>query len=429
MADQDGDADGGRINRRKFVTGMSALGLGGVAGCLGDNGGDGTATPGGTPTGTTATDVTPTDTTLPGTTATDVTPTDTETGTDTPAEPSFGGLPAGLTYQFFEGAESLDGLDDRAPTSSGDVDHMTTEPEDGTGAFRFTGTVSTGERLFPGNYEFASDPELLSAGRLRITIAGIDLQFPGGTRSLRIPAGTHDVRVEFLQENADDQVVLGWRGPFGGLLPRIAESDPFRSELQAGGQYEIHVGEAPETKQMQMPNSASAESRRSLAVGTPSYRNFCVDLNTGAVPYAWFGAFLDYGPMVAYGQGRGDDPGQPLGETFSVGGVDYPIRIGDPDAEPTVEFRAHRERPAFELHYAVDGTPIVQEIEGVTGALGLSYTVRFEEFPSRTVYFLTAEDAPIEREASVGTWNGGRLAISERVEAFTVTVTNTEVGA
>jgi hypothetical protein len=62
------------------------------------------------------------------------------------------------------------------------------------------------------------------------------------------------------------------------------------------------------------------------------------------------------------------------------------------------------------------------------GDLGLTYTVRFADELSRRVYFLTAEDAPIEREASVGTWNGGTLAVDEQVNAFTVTVTNTEVG-
>jgi hypothetical protein len=418
MTDRNPDGRGSHVDRRKFVAGMSAFGLGGAAGCLSDGGGDGTATPTVTPT---TTESAPPDTATPA-------PTDTTTGGETPTEPSFGRLPEGLTYQFFEGVESLSSLGNRTPTSSGEIDHMTTDPEDGPGVFRYTGTVSMGERLFAGTYEFASDPDLLSAGRLRLLVDGNEIQFSGDTRSLRFSEGTHDLTVEFRQEGAGDQVTLGWRGPLGGLLPRVAETDPFRSALQAGGQYEMHVGETLETKQMQMPDSGSEESRRSLAVGPPSYRNFCVDLNTAAIPYAWFGAFLDYGPVVAYGSGRGDDPGQPLGETFDVGGVDYPIRIGNPDDEPTVEFLRHRERPAFELHHAVDGTHVIQEVEGVVGDLGLTYTVRFADELSRRVYFLTAEDAPIEREASVGTWNGGTLAVDEQVDAFTVTVTNTEVG-
>lgn len=431
MRDNTNVTEDGPISRRIFVAGMTALGVGGAAGCLSD--GDGTASPGNGETTDTSTDEgsvnTPTDG-MPADTSTDETTTDTstdETPTDTPQRSM--GVPTGLTYQFYEGVESLSNLEDSAPTSSGDVTHMTTEAEDGTGAFRFTGELVLGGRLPAGPYTFTSELAGSSVDTLRMQVNGNDIQFSTNTWELRLPEGTHDLTVDFLQESAGDQVNLGWKGPMGSLLPRIAEADPFRSEMQEGGTYEIHVGERLVTKQMQMPNSGSDESKRSLAVGPTSYRNFCVDLNTGNVPYAWFGAFLDYGPMVSYGGGRGDSPGQPLGTTFDVGGVDYPIRIGSPDAEPTVEFVAHRERPTFEVHYDVDGTRVVQQVEGVYGEMGLTYTVRFEEFPSRTVYFLTDPDAPIEREASAGTWNDGRLELTERLEEFTVTVTNTEVGS
>jgi hypothetical protein len=425
MAENNNVTRDGSVGRRMFVSGMTALGVGGAAGCLSDGGGDGTASPGEETTETTdaSTDEGSTDT------STDETATDTPsdgTPTDTPASPE--GVPTGLTYQFYEGVESLSNLEDSTPTSSGDVTHMTTELEDGTGAFRFTGELVLGPRLPAGAYTFTSDLADSSEDRLRMSVNGNEIQFTTTTWELRLPEGTHDLTVDFLRESADDQVNLGWKGPMGSLLPRIAESDPFRGEIKEGGKYEIHVGDRLETKQMQMPNSGSDSSKRSLAVGPTSYRNFCVDLNTGNVPYAWFGAFLDYGPMVSYGGGRGDSPGQPLGTTFDVGGVDYPVRIGSVEEEPTVEFVAHRERPTFELHYDVDGTRVVQQVEGVSGEMGLTYTVQFEELPSKTVYFLTDPDAPIDREASVGTWNGGELQISERVEEFTVTVTNTEVG-
>jgi hypothetical protein len=406
------------IDRRKFVAGMSALGVAGAAGCLGDDEGGGTDTR--TPTGTDEPNPT-----------SPAPPTDTETPTDTatPKEPEFESIPADLTYQFFDGEfDSMPNFDTLTPSDSGEPDVITAEPADGPGAFRYTATLPIGGRLSTGTYVFHADTSLVSEGRLTMYLSGNELNFSDGTTSLFLN-GPSDITIEYYQTGADGEISLGWKGPYGELLPRIADTDPVRQARQAQGRYEVEVGRYPNSKRMQMPDSGSDESKRSLAVGLPSLRNFCFDANTAAVKYGWVGAFIDYGPMVAYGSGRGDDPGQPLGVTFDVGGMDYPLRIGDTDAEPTVEFQGYRETPhPTELYYTVDGNAVTQVVRGITDGVGLEYTFRFEEPPSVAVYFHTAEDADIERSASQGSWNGGTLEITDQVDEFTVTITNTVLG-
>ena len=425
MSDTNNEGDESHgFDRRKFVGGIGALGIAGAAGCLGD-GSDG-GTPGGTDAPGTDTPGTDTDTATddPGTD----TPETTETPTEAPAS-GFESVPTGLVYQFFEGSfDGMPNFDDIEPTGAGEPEIITSEFENGAGAFRFEGTIPIGDRLQAGTYTFHVDEEMVSSGQLAVYVSGNELSFSGGQTDLLL-SQTRDITVEYYQNSDSGEISLGWEGTHGELLPRIAERDPVRRSLEAEGRYEVEVGAHPGSKRIQMPNSGNGGSRRSLAVGLPSYRNFCFDANNGGVQYGWIGAFLDYGPMVAYGGGRGDDPGQPLGATFDVGGVEYPLRIGNPNVEPEVEFLGYRETPhPPELHYTVDGNEVTQEVTGVTGGVGLEYTFTFEQQPAQVVYYHTAEDADIERDASVGTWDGATLQIAEQVEEFTVTITNTGVG-
>jgi hypothetical protein len=431
MTDTDNTESSHTVDRRKFVAGVGALGAGGAAGCLSDGSGDGetpTGTSGSTPTGTSGS--TPTETPGPDT-PTDTepgtdTPEDTETPTETPAGPEFEPIPTNLVYQFFEGSfDEMPNFGDMKPTSAGEPDIISSEFEDGAGAFRFEGTIPIGDRLPGGTYTFYADENMVSSGQMAMYVSGNELSFSGGQTSLLLDA-TRDITVEFYRTSDGEEISLGWEGSYGELLPRIAERDPVRQSRQAQGRYEVEVGGYPNGKRIQMPNSGSDESKRSLAVGLPTYRNFCFDANNGGVQYGWIGAFLDYGPMVAYGGGRGDDPGQPLGETFDIGGVDYPLRIGNANVEPEVEFLGYRETPhPPELHYTVDGKKVIQQVTGVTDGVGLEYTFTFEDLPAQVVYYRTADDADIERDADVGTWDGGTLQIAEQVEEFTVTITNT----
>jgi hypothetical protein len=416
--------DGGAVNRRKFVAGTSALGVAGVAGCLGDDGGEGTDAP--TPTGepNPTSPAPPTDTEPP-------TDTTTGTATDTPDEPAFGSIPANLTYQYFEGGFSeLPNFDNLAPTSSGDLTggKISLDPaERGENfGFVFEGDLVIGDRLPSGAYTFAA------AASNTVALYVNDTEFleasgEAAEQSVQLREGTRKLRVEYAHAGGSPHLGVGWRGTLGELLPRLAETDPFRADLGMPTEYqgptdpslEIDVGARPRVKRIQMPGA----SARALAVGMPDLTNYCFDPTTGGVKYAWTGAFLNYGPIISYGAGRGDDPADVLGLRFPIGGMDHPLRIGDADAEPEVEFLGCRETPhPPELWYTVDGREVTHTVAGTPGSPGVTHTIGFEEAPSEMVYFHTADDG-VRREASDGEWNGTTLEVAAGVEAFSVTVT------
>jgi hypothetical protein len=420
MTETTGDErdDAGRVDRRKFLAGVGALGAGGVAGCLGDDDGD---SPTSTPADPTEGSPSPTadpETMSPPTTATP----------QLPDEPAFDPMPADLTYEYHEGEFSSMPDFDASPTESGDADRITADLADGPGALRFTGTLPVGERLESGTYTFLVGSELVSAGRLKLSLNGRELSVTGEESTVFIDEGEHEFGVAYYQPEDGGQISLGWRGTYGELLPPLADTDPERRGKQRY-EYELAPRGRCQGKMMQMPNSGSELSQRSIAVGLPTYTNYCFDMNTCSVKYAWRGAFLDYGPLSSYGGAAGDENGQPLGLKYAVGAVDRPLRVGDPDAVPDTEYRAYREEPyPATLYYTVDGIDVTQAVEGVFGTLGLRYTFQFDGAPSDPVYFLTAEGDKFERTASAGTWDGPTLEVPAETEAFTVTVINTRVG-
>jgi hypothetical protein len=413
----------GQVRRRRFLAGIGVLGAGGAAGCLGD--GDGGSP---TPTPTDPGDGSPPSATDPGTTDPPTTSTPTPTPT-LPDEPAFDALPADLSYEYHDGEFSaMPAFGGESATESGPADRITADLADGAGALRFAGTLPVGDRLEPGSYTFLTGPELVSEGRLKLSLNGRELALSGETSTIFIDEGDNELVVEYYQPGSGGQISLGWRGTYGELLPPLADTDPERRGKQQY-EYELAPRGRCQGKMMQMPNSGSELSQRSIAVALPTFTNYCFDMNTCSVRYAWRGAFLDYGPLSSYGGAAGDENGQPLGLLYDVGAVNYPLRIGDPDAVPDTEYRAYREEPyPAELHYTVDGVDVTQAVEGVFGTLGLRYTVRFDGAPSDPVYFLTAQGEKFDRSASAGTWDGATLEVPAGTEEFTATVVNTRVG-
>jgi hypothetical protein len=437
--DRENPRDGARLRRRLFVAGVGSLGVGGVAGCLGD-GDDGAA---GTPTRTGE----PPDTA-----------TDTETGTRTQtrtrtATPSggeeFEPLLSDLTYEYYEGSFSgMPNFDERTPVASdtlegGPLSTSYAQREENF-ALVFEGEFPIGSRLLSGEYTVAADPD----DALRLFLGGrkameVTAETAPQERALFLQDGSREFRIEYVHSTGASRIGLGWRGTFGELLPRISETDPMREALGVPMQYqgptgpslETEVGTRPAVKWIKMPTSGDGGGggrsppglTKAVAVGLPDLTNYCFDMRTGGLKYAWYGSFINYGPIISFGEGRGDGPARLLGKLFPVGAVDYPVRIGDPDAEPTVEFGGCREAPhPPELRYGVDGHGLTHTVEGLSGTLGLRHTFAFEDVPSERVYFHTA-DENITREASDGEWSGGTLEVPAGIAEFSVTITAREV--
>lgn len=387
--------------RRRFLRTVGAAGAVGVAGCVGDdeNGtsgenGDGENDENGDEDGT--------------------------GGDDEDASHEETYLLEEVSYGYYEG--DWDGFPDfaeRTPDDEGTLDEisLSARERDVDFAFRFEGDLLVGDHLEPGTYSFA----LESAGDARLSIDGsVVLDIDGGTEddaTARLDAGTNALQLDYVAAGSEPLLGLGWRGVYDELLPRISEYDP----LRAGDEFafEIEVRCRPEVAQLRLPDTAV----RSVAVGLPNAANCVFDTTTGAVRYAWFGAFLEYGEMVGYGEGRGDhEPVAVLGDRFSVEGVDHPLRVGDPDSVPEIEFLGYREAPyPPALRYRVDDHRVEQAIEKPPEGAGLRYTFSFPDEPSEPVYFHTA-DEELDRSASDGEWDGAVLEVPADVSEFSVTV-------
>jgi hypothetical protein len=103
--------------------------------------------------------------------------------------------------------------------------------------------------------------------------------------------------------------------------------------------------------------------------------------------------------------------------------VDAPLRVGDPDAEPTVEFQGYHESPRPPaLEYSVDGHAVTHTIESVDGAVGLAHTIQFDEPPSQPMYYVTDASADVERSAETGTWTDGVLEVPAGTAELSFTI-------
>lgn len=328
-----------------------------------------------------------------------------------------------LTYEYYEdiGSDFPNFEDLEAVETGTPDDHLVSlspREQDSEYGFVFEGQLEIGTVLDPGEYTFtlASDP----GARLLVDDAAV-VDSPDGpadeSSPVQLDEGTHQLRLEYADADGGQTLALGWEDPYGELLPRISADDPLRTGDQF--QFEVETRLRPATKRMDMPDS----SVRSLSVGLYPNTNYCFDTTTATVQYGWRGAFLDSGPMIAYGEGRGNDPGEILGTQFSVGAVDYPLRFGDADAEPDVEFLGYRAWPyPPELRYSVDGREVAQTVDRASDGIGLEYAFEIDDPPAEPIYFLTAADADIEREASTGEWDDGVLEVPAGESTFSVTV-------
>jgi len=286
----------------------------------------------------------------------------------------------------------------------------------------FEREIPVGNGFDPGEYTFTltADP----AARLLVDGSVVIDATDGAsetTGTIELTEGTRTLRLEYADQSGGHSLALGWEDPYGALLPRIAESDPLRTGQSFDWEMAVGAGE-PETKRMSMPDSAV----RSLSVGLYPNTNYCFDTTTATVRYGWRGGFLDPGPMISYGSGRGNGEGNLLGTQFETAGVDWPLRVGDVDTEPTFEFQGYTESPSPPtLRYSVDGHAVTHTIEPVEGAVGLAHTIQFDDPPEEPMYYVTEAGAAVERSATTGAWTDGVLEVpaGESTLEFTISPT------
>ncbi|HZO86512.1 MAG TPA: hypothetical protein VFC26_14930, partial [Verrucomicrobiae bacterium] len=124
---------------------------------------------------------------------------------------------------------------------------------------------------------------------------------------------------------------------------------------------------------------------RSIAVGFPGLNSFVFDAQLCRLRYAWSGDFLDVKPVWS---DRGGSQARILGSKYYTAPNVFPLRIGDPDSEPKVEFKGYNLLNRFpQFHYRVDGVPVREWITPLTNQLGIRRTFRIQN-PGKDVWFI-----------------------------------------
>jgi mono/diheme cytochrome c family protein len=156
-------------------------------------------------------------------------------------------------------------------------------------------------------------------------------------------------------------------------------------------------------------------STRSIAVGLPGGVNYVFDAEQCRVRYAWSGEFLDVAKVWT---GRGGGQAAALGKRFFTAPAGHPLRIGNPDAEPTVKFRGYRLMAKFpEFDFEVNGVPVRQRVRRA-GDDRLEW--EFELGETRApVWVLTGGGVNVV--GNVGAPEPGRVRLAPGVRKVTVT--------
>ena len=156
-------------------------------------------------------------------------------------------------------------------------------------------------------------------------------------------------------------------------------------------------------------------STRSIAVGLPGGVNYVFDAEQCRVRFAWSGEFLDVAKVWT---GRGGGQAAVLGRKFYTAPDGHPLRIGNPDAEPTVKFRGYRLVSKFpEFDFEVNGVPVRQRVQRV-GPERLEWEFEFGE-TREPVWVVTGR---VNVAGNTGTPEPGRVRLATGLRKITVTV-------
>ncbi|MBI2928595.1 MAG: c-type cytochrome [Verrucomicrobia bacterium] len=152
-------------------------------------------------------------------------------------------------------------------------------------------------------------------------------------------------------------------------------------------------------------------SPRSIAVGLPGGQNFVFDASSCRLSYAWSGDFLDVKPVWA---DRGGSQARILGQRYYTAPDLFPLRFGNPDAEPKVQFKGYRLiKKLPEFMFEVDGVPVRETIEKAPAGDGL--VCRFAiDAPKGDVWFVAGETPNVTVTSAAGAFANGRLRIAPR---------------
>jgi len=192
----------------------------------------------------------------------------------------------------------------------------------------------------------------------------------------------------------------------------------------------VHEKEAPKSAHPYTPKPPylyrtfmEDASPAAIAVSLPHNLSYCWDAGVCKLRYAWAGGFVD---NTAIWKGHADAVSKVVGTIFYRDKTEYPLRIGQPDQIPELEYKGYsliNEYPEF--HYTLNGVDVFELIKAKEDGKGLIRNFRIPG-SDKTVWFVTNDnDEAIKYEASTGSWEQGRLQISpQQARNFAITVTS-----
>ncbi len=171
----------------------------------------------------------------------------------------------------------------------------------------------------------------------------------------------------------------------------------------------IKVLDKPVVYRTYLPDAPS----RAIAVGLPGDVSFGFDAQDCRLLYAWRGGFLD---VTKSWKGFGGWYSKLLGEKIHVAPEGFPLRIGDLQKEPKVQFKGYDLVDGYPVFkYLVDGNPVRQRIAiSEAGLVQHQFSLQGNTKP---VYFLAGES----HQSEEAEWTDGRWKVrADKLAEFSI---------
>ena len=195
-------------------------------------------------------------------------------------------------------------------------------------------------------------------------------------------------------------------------LPPMARSAPEPSKsLHAWGE------KRPLMYRIFMPDAGPA----AIAVALQHGQSYCWDAGGCWLRYAWQGGFVDPWPVW---QGNGNGLARIEGKIYWRGGEAHPLRIGDPDVAPTVDFLGYRKVDRYPVFsYRVNGILVEEGIRENHHGGGLKREFKIES-TDEPIMFVASGTGQAAFSSSYGAFKNDRLLVDATNGAeFEITMT------
>lgn len=150
-------------------------------------------------------------------------------------------------------------------------------------------------------------------------------------------------------------------------------------------------------------------SLASIAVHLPQQLSYCWDMEFCQLRYAWEGGFLDNADLW---HGHKNAYAKILGTVFFSDRITRPIRIGEPGAIPSVDYKGYRVRDRYpEFHYTVADRDVFELIKELPGKRGFIRTIRIPD-ATEPVWYLFDDASGATYEFSAGVMQKGKVVLT-----------------